>query len=113
MARNKGGLRFQPSGGARGPAIPVGKKQRLTIERLAHDGRGIAHEAGMTWFVSGGLPGEELEARVLGARSKVVDARSERLFSSSDLRRREPLHCSGSLRRLHPCSTWNTASSWP
>lgn len=40
------GLRFQPSGGARGPAIPVGKKQRLTIERLAHDGRGIAHEAG-------------------------------------------------------------------
>ena len=45
MARNKGGLRFQPSGGARGPAIPVGK-QRLTIERLAHDGRGIAHEAG-------------------------------------------------------------------
>lgn len=45
MARNKGGLRFQPSGGARGPAIPVGKKQRLTIERLAHDGRGIAHEA--------------------------------------------------------------------
>lgn len=46
MARNKGGLRFQPSGGARGPAIPVGKKQRLAIERLAHDGRGIAHEAG-------------------------------------------------------------------
>ena len=80
MARNKGGLRFQPSGGARGPAIPVGKKQRLAIERLAHDGRGIAHEGGMTWFVSGGLPGEELEARVLGARSKVVDARSERAF---------------------------------
>lgn len=95
MARNKGGLRFQPSGGARGPAIPVGKKQRLTIERLAHDGRGIAHEAGMTWFVSGGLPGEELEARVLGARSKVVDARSERLFSSSDLRRREPCTVAG------------------
>ena len=95
MARNKGGLRFQPSGGARGPAIPVGKKQRLAIERLAHDGRGIAHEAGMTWFVSGGLPGEELEARVLGARSKVVDARSERLFSSSDLRRREPCTVAG------------------
>ena len=93
MARNKGGLRFQPSGGARGPAIPVGKKQRLAIERLAHDGRGIAHEAGMT--VSGGLPGEELEARVLGARSKVVDARSERLFSSSDLRRREPCTVAG------------------
>ncbi|MCO3059838.1 23S rRNA (uracil(1939)-C(5))-methyltransferase RlmD, partial [Pseudomonas aeruginosa] len=95
MARNKGGLRFQPSGGARGPAIPVGKKQRLRIERLAHDGRGIAHEAGMTWFVSGGLPGEELEARVLGARSKVVEARSERLFGSSELRRREPCSVAG------------------
>ncbi|HBN8233983.1 TPA: 23S rRNA (uracil(1939)-C(5))-methyltransferase RlmD [Pseudomonas aeruginosa] len=95
MARNKGGLRFQPSGGARGPAVPVGKKQRLRIERLAHDGRGIAHEAGMTWFVSGGLPGEELEARVLGARSKVVEARSERLFGSSELRRREPCSVAG------------------
>jgi 23S rRNA (uracil1939-C5)-methyltransferase len=53
----------------------VGKKQRLTIERLANDGRGIAFFEGRTWFVSGALAGEEVEARVLGAHGKVVEAR--------------------------------------
>ncbi len=32
-------LRFQPAGGERN-SLPVGKKQVLNIERLAHDGRG-------------------------------------------------------------------------
>ena len=35
MAKHERGLRFQPTGGSRAPQIPVGKKQRLTIERLA------------------------------------------------------------------------------
>ncbi|MGH8354925.1 MAG: 23S rRNA (uracil(1939)-C(5))-methyltransferase RlmD [Pseudomonas sp.] len=90
MAKRSGGLRFQPSGGARAPQLPVGKKQRLTIERLASDGRGIAFVDGRTWFVSGALPGEELEARVLGARSQVVEARAERILSASPLRRHAP-----------------------
>ncbi|MNM78715.1 23S rRNA (uracil(1939)-C(5))-methyltransferase RlmD [compost metagenome] len=90
MAKNRGGLRFQPSGGARGPAVPVGKKQRLQIERLAHDGRGIAHAEGRTWFVAGALPGEAVEARVLSARSQVVEARSERIITASELRRVAP-----------------------
>ena len=70
--------------------MPVGKKQRLTIERLANDGRGIAFIDGRTWFVSGALPGEEVEARVLDARSKVIDARSERVLLASPERRLEP-----------------------
>jgi len=41
MAKRSGGLRFQPSGGEKKPAIPTGKKQRVDIERLANDGRGI------------------------------------------------------------------------
>ncbi|SHM07989.1 23S rRNA (uracil(1939)-C(5))-methyltransferase RlmD [Phytopseudomonas punonensis] len=90
MARKNGGLRFQPSGGTRAPVVPVGKKQRLKIERLANDGRGIAFLDGRTWFVSGGLPGEEVEARVLDARSKVIDARAERVFQASPERRQEP-----------------------
>jgi len=90
MARHGGGLRFQPSGGEKKPQIPVGKKQRLTIERLANDGRGIAFVEGRTWFVEGALPGEEVEARVLATRSKVVEARSERVLITSEQRRAEP-----------------------
>ncbi len=92
MARRSGGLRFQPTGGAkpaRSQQLPVGKKQRLDIERLADDGRGIAHEGGRTWFVAGALAGEQVEARVLAARSQVVDARCERVLSAS-AQRREP-----------------------
>lgn len=87
MAKHERGLRFQPAGGSRAPQIPVGKKQRLNIQRLANDGRGIAFVEGRTWFVSGALAGEEVEARVLGSHGKVVEARTERIFNASELRR--------------------------
>lgn len=90
MAKRSGGLRFQPSGGEKKPQIPTGKKQRLGIERLANDGRGIGFLEGRTWFVEGALPGETVEARVLGARSQVVEARSERVLTASEQRRLEP-----------------------
>lgn len=89
MAKKDGGLRFQPSGGSRAPQVPVGKKQKLTIERLASDGRGIGFIEGRTWFVSGALAGEQIEARVLGAHGKVVEARVERIFTASTERRSE------------------------
>ncbi|WP_028241834.1 23S rRNA (uracil(1939)-C(5))-methyltransferase RlmD [Stutzerimonas azotifigens] len=89
MARRSPSLRFQPSGGSRKPAVPVGKKQRLSIERLAHDGRGIAFVDGRTWFVDGALPGEQVEGRALGMHSQVVDARAERLIETSPERRAE------------------------
>ncbi|OWJ93091.1 23S rRNA (uracil(1939)-C(5))-methyltransferase [Pseudomonas sp. A46] len=99
MSRRNAGLRFQPSGGARTPQVPVGKKQRLRIERLAHDGRGIAFLEGRTWFVAGALPEEEVEARVLAARSQVVEARAERVLVASPLRLAPPCahagHCGG------------------
>ena len=92
MSRKKssGGLRFQPAGGDRTPQVPVGKKQRLQIERLAGDGRGIAFVEGRTWFVSGALSGEAVEARVLNARGKVVEARLERVLQASPERREAP-----------------------
>ena len=90
MAKHERGLRFQPTGGSRAPQIPVGKKQRLTIERLANDGRGIVFFEGRTWFVNGALAGEEVEARVLGAHGKIVEARTERVFKASELRRPAP-----------------------
>ncbi|UVJ42914.1 23S rRNA (uracil(1939)-C(5))-methyltransferase RlmD [Pseudomonas sp. LS1212] len=90
MAKRNAGLRFQPAGGSRAPQIPTGKKQRLTIERLANDGRGIAFLEGRTWFVVGALAGEEIEARVLNAHAKVVEARVERIFQASAMRRPAP-----------------------
>ena len=90
MAKRSPGLRFQPSGGERKTQVPVGKKQTLAIERLAHDGRGIAFLDGSSWFVAGALPGEQVEARVLGARSQVVEARTERVLRAVDTRRPAP-----------------------
>ena len=90
MARTKPGLRFQPTGGTRAPQVPTGKKQRLTIERLSSDGRGIAFLEGRTWFVSGALAGEQVEARVLNAHGKIVEARCERVLTASPLRRPAP-----------------------
>ncbi|WP_296255417.1 MULTISPECIES: 23S rRNA (uracil(1939)-C(5))-methyltransferase RlmD [unclassified Pseudomonas] len=90
MAKRETGLRFQPSGGTRTTQVPTGKKQRLNIERLANDGRGIGFVDGRTWFVSGSLAGEDVEARVLGAHGKVVEARTERVFQASALRRPAP-----------------------
>ncbi|WP_226685914.1 23S rRNA (uracil(1939)-C(5))-methyltransferase RlmD [Stutzerimonas stutzeri] len=90
MAKRSGALRFQPSGGERKPQVPVGKKQRLSIERLANDGRGIAFIEGRTWFVEGALPGEEVETRVLAARSQIVEARCERVLQASAQRQVEP-----------------------
>ena len=87
MAKHERGLRFQPTGGVKSVQVPVGKKQRLTIERLSDDGRGIAFLEGRTWFVAGSLAGEEVEARVLNARGKVVEARTERVFTASEMRR--------------------------
>ena len=88
--RGGGGLRFQPTGGARAAAVPTGKRQLLAIERLSHDGRGVAREGGRTWFVAGALPGEQVEARVLGARSQVVEARTLRVLEANPLRRTPP-----------------------
>lgn len=34
-----------------------------TIEKLSHDGRGIAHRDGKIQFIDGGLPGEQVSAR--------------------------------------------------
>jgi 23S rRNA (uracil1939-C5)-methyltransferase len=90
MAKHERGLRFQPTGGTKTTQVPTGKKQRLIIERLANDGRGIAFVEGRTWFVAGSLAGEEVEARVLGAHGKIVEARTERVFVPSPMRRPAP-----------------------
>jgi 23S rRNA (uracil1939-C5)-methyltransferase len=90
MAKRTSSLRFQPAGGERKAPLQVGKKQLLSIERLANDGRGIGFVDGRTWFVEGALPGERVEARLLAARSQIAEARIERVLEASAERRAEP-----------------------
>ncbi len=45
-----------------------------TVEGMSHDGRGIARLDGKTVFVSGALPGEEIEFRYLKRRSRFDQA---------------------------------------
>ncbi|WP_166269054.1 23S rRNA (uracil(1939)-C(5))-methyltransferase RlmD [Marinobacter caseinilyticus] len=54
------------------PIEPV----RCTIEKLSHDGRGIAYRDGKIQFVDGALPGETVSAKVIGSRSKFDELRA-------------------------------------
>lgn len=61
----------------------IGQRIELTLERLTHDGRGVGRWQGRTVFVEGGLPGEQVKARVVRARSKLIEARQEQLLQAS------------------------------
>ncbi len=54
------------------PAEPV----QCVIEKLSHDGRGIAHQNGKIQFVDGALPGEQVTANYVGTRSKFDELRT-------------------------------------
>lgn len=83
MKRGRG--RPRATAAADAPAA-VGQRIELALERLTHDGRGIGRWRGRTTFVEGGLPGEQVTARVVRARSKLVEARLESLRQSSSER---------------------------
>lgn len=88
MKRGRGRARAAPAADA--PAA-IGQRIELQLERLTHDGRGIGRWRGRTVFVEGGLPGEQVQARVLRARSKLIETRLESLQQASELR--QPLRC--------------------
>ncbi len=79
-------LRFQSARAPARAALPVGKKQQLHIERLAHDGRGIGFAQGRTWFVAGALAQELVTAQVSASKGKTVDARALHIDKPSELR---------------------------
>lgn len=59
----------------------------LVIERLAHDGRGIAHSAnGKTVFIDHALPGEQVEVAIHLTRKRFDEAHVKSLLSTSDQR---------------------------
>ena len=90
MKRGRGRGRARAAPAADAPAA-IGQRIELQLERLTHDGRGIGRWRGRTVFVEGGLPGEQVQARVLRARSKLIETRLESLQQASELR--QPLRC--------------------
>ncbi|QJD60561.1 23S rRNA (uracil(1939)-C(5))-methyltransferase RlmD [Pseudomonas sp. gcc21] len=61
----------------------IGQRIEVVLDRLSHDGRGIGRWQGRTTFVEGGLPGERVTGRVIRARSKLIEARIDKLLESS------------------------------
>lgn len=61
----------------------LGQRIEVGLERLSHDGRGIGRWQGRTVFVDGALAGERVMARVLKARSKLIETRVDRVIEAS------------------------------
>jgi len=53
----------------------------VTIESLAHDGRGVAHVDGKVIFIDEALPGEELEFIYTDSRKDYAEGKVETLFT--------------------------------
>jgi 23S rRNA (uracil1939-C5)-methyltransferase len=69
---------------------------RVEIRELGGGGRGVARVGRKTWFVSGALPGETVEASVERERAGVVEARAELVVKGSPWRDPDPCPIAGS-----------------
>ncbi len=59
------------------PETPV----KVTIESLAHDGRGVAHVDGKVIFIDEALPGEEVEFIYTESRKDYAEGKVVKLLS--------------------------------
>src|SRR5262249_31388642 len=57
--------------------------RRVTIEKLAPTGEGVARTAEGVGFVAGGLPGEEVDAEVVSERKRFWFGRTAAVLSAS------------------------------
>ncbi len=64
------------------PENPV----KVTIESLAHDGRGVTHVEGKVVFIDEALPGEELEFIYTDSRRDYAEGKVDRLITKADER---------------------------
>jgi 23S rRNA (uracil1939-C5)-methyltransferase len=55
----------------------------FTIDRLSHDGRGVASLDGKTVFIDGALVGEKVTARLVEDHARFIDARIDQLIDRS------------------------------
>jgi 23S rRNA (uracil1939-C5)-methyltransferase len=55
----------------------------FTIDRLSHDGRGVASLDGKTMFIDGALVGEKVTARLVEDHARFIDARVDQIIEPS------------------------------
>lgn len=85
------------------PADPI----TLTIERLSHEGRGVARNDGKIAFVDGALPGETVTALYTSRRSQFDELKLKEVVVAADNRISPPCAVAGIcggclLQHLHP-----------
>ena len=85
---------------SKSPPTTTDQASPLVIERLAHDGRGVAHAAnGKTVFVDQALPGEQVDVAVHVTRKRFDEAHIKALLTQSEQRVTPPCphfgHCGG------------------
>ncbi|HSC67548.1 MAG TPA: 23S rRNA (uracil(1939)-C(5))-methyltransferase RlmD [Cellvibrio sp.] len=79
------------------------------IDRMSHDGRGVASLDGKTLFIEGALTGEKVTARLVEDHPRFIDARIDQLLTASP-ERIVPVcvhyaSCGGcQLQHLHPAA---------
>ena len=83
--------------------------ERVTVESLSHDGRGVAHIDGKAVFIDGALPGEEVGFEYLTTRRKFDEGRVSTIHRSSPDRVEPPCAhfgvCGGcSLQHMDPAA---------
>jgi 23S rRNA (uracil1939-C5)-methyltransferase len=62
---------------------PLPEPFSTPIDDLAHDGRGVAHRDGKTVFITGALPGEQVNCRYTARHSKYDEGRAEAVLAAS------------------------------
>ena len=63
-----------------------GDEIELSVERIASEGRSVAHVDGLVVFVAGGVPGDVVKARVIRKKKQYAEAETLSILSSSMLR---------------------------
>lgn len=64
--------------------IVLGPKQIFKVESLTHDAKGVARLEGKVTFISGALPGEEVEAQVIKAGKRYDEAQLIKILTESE-----------------------------
>ncbi|MBA4502000.1 23S rRNA (uracil(1939)-C(5))-methyltransferase RlmD [Marinobacterium marinum] len=78
-----------PRRARKNPPLPQ-EPLTLTVERLSHEGRGIAKADGKTTFIAGALPGETVQARISAQHKRYNDAELIKVITESPHRATPP-----------------------